>query len=84
MSIAPKPTLSLSIGDSERCYLWLSVFLFVVLSIVILWTFRDYGVYWDEPLQTNYGEMVLRYLTMKPDITAQRGLWKLFKVRRSG
>src|SRR3954471_20795626 len=35
--------------------------IFAVLAIVILTTFRDYGISWDEQLQNTYGEKLLSY-----------------------
>src|SRR5215471_4886888 len=32
-----------------------------ILALVILLTFKDYGVTWDEPIQHFYGRMVGRY-----------------------
>ena len=34
--------------------------LFVVLAVLILATFRDYGVTWDEPVQHFYGGTFVR------------------------
>jgi hypothetical protein len=35
--------------------------LFAALAIVILLTFRDYGVAWDEPEAQEYGQFILEY-----------------------
>lgn len=35
--------------------------LFALLAAVVLATFRDYAVSWDEPLHHTYGELALRY-----------------------
>lgn len=37
--------------------------LIVVYVVIALFTFRDYGIAWDEPLQATYGEMVVDYYT---------------------
>lgn len=47
----------------ERLYQGLSIALFLALSIAVLLTFRDYGVSWDESLQSYMGENVLRFFT---------------------
>jgi Dolichyl-phosphate-mannose-protein mannosyltransferase len=47
----------------ERLYVRLSIALFLTLSVVVLLTFRDYGVSWDEQLQSGMGENVLRFFT---------------------
>ena len=47
----------------EAPYKWLSAILFTTLPILILLTFRDYGISWDEKLQDTYGEYVVRYYT---------------------
>jgi len=47
----------------KRLYQRLSIGLFLALSIVVLLTFRDYGVSWDEQLQSGMGENVLRFFT---------------------
>jgi len=36
---------------------------FAVLAVVILLTFRDYGISWDEQLQNTYGSKLLDYYT---------------------
>src|SRR4030095_11053517 len=50
-------------SNPDQLYIRASVILMAVLGIVILWTFKDYGVSWDDPLQHSYGEAVLRYYT---------------------
>ena len=50
-------------ASQEKLYQRLSIALFVVLSAVVLLTFRDYGVSWDEQLQSGMGENVLRFFT---------------------
>jgi hypothetical protein len=50
-------------ASQDRLYQRLSIVLFAVLSFVVLLTFRDYGVSWDEQLQSGMGENVLRYFT---------------------
>jgi hypothetical protein len=46
---------------SDRHWQWLSYVLLACVSILILATFRDYGLTWDEEVQRNYGESVLRW-----------------------
>jgi len=46
-----------------RLYQRLSIVLFLVLSALVWLTFRDYGVSWDEQLQKDMGENVLRFYT---------------------
>jgi len=47
----------------DRLYTRLSIALFLTLSVVVLLTFRNYGVSWDEGLQSGMGESVLRFFT---------------------
>jgi len=47
----------------DRLYTRLSIALFLTLSVVVLLTFRNYGVSWDEGLQDGMGESVLRFFT---------------------
>src|ERR1700733_4959319 len=47
----------------DTMYVRLSALLFVVLTAIVLLTFRDYGASWDELLQHRYGEAVLLYYT---------------------
>ncbi len=37
--------------------------IFAVLALVVLTTFQDYGISWDEQLQNTYGNMLLDYYT---------------------
>jgi len=39
---------------------WLSLFVFVVLATALA-TYRDYGISWDEYVQSEYGQLALRY-----------------------
>jgi len=50
-------------SNPDQLYIRASIILIAVLGIIILWTFKDYGVSWDDPLQHKYGEAVLRYYT---------------------
>jgi hypothetical protein len=50
-------------ASQEKLYTRLSIALFLTLSVVVLLTFRDYGVSWDEQLQHVMGENVLRFFT---------------------
>ncbi|HEY7699242.1 MAG TPA: hypothetical protein VIE88_12550 [Vicinamibacteria bacterium] len=45
--------------SSVRC----SLALFLAAAAVAAFTFRDYGVTWDEPFHVRYGERVLRYFS---------------------
>src|SRR5207237_6628881 len=49
-------------GDNA-IYIRLSWVLFAALAVLVLGTFRHYGLSWDEPLQHEYGEKVFRYYT---------------------
>jgi hypothetical protein len=40
-----------------------SLVLFLAAAAVVMLTFDDYGVTWDEPFHVRYGERVLRYFT---------------------
>ena len=47
------------------------VALFVLLLMIVVRTFRDYGITWDEDIQSRYGETLLRwYGTLGRDDTA--------------
>ena len=46
---------------SDKHWQWLLYILLLCGSIVILVTFLDYGLTWDEEVQRNYGELVLRW-----------------------
>lgn len=54
---------TLSSPTRDRLYNRLSIVLFLVLSVVVLVTFRDYGISWDEQLQSDMGEHVFRFFT---------------------
>lgn len=54
--------------DEARLYDRLSWGLLAALVAVVLLTFRDYGIAWDEPVQNVYGKMALNYyLTLGAD-----------------
>jgi hypothetical protein len=40
-----------------------AILLLLGATALVLATFRDYGTTWDEPLQSNYGDLSLRYYT---------------------
>lgn len=46
---------------SESYYRWSVRVALGVLAIIVLYTFRDYGVTWDEELQSQYGLAVVDY-----------------------
>ena len=46
---------------SDRHWQWLSYILLACVSVLILVTFLDYGLTWDEEVQRNYGELVLHW-----------------------
>jgi|SRR5579872_2414087 len=48
------------VGRQDRWDL-VSKGLIVLLAILILFTFVDYGITWDEPVQHYYGRMIVRY-----------------------
>ncbi len=58
---------------SRSRYLLASALLFVILSLLVLTTFRKYGISWDEGTHDRFGVYILRYyrglLTGKPDLT---------------
>ncbi len=39
----------------------LSVILFIVLAVLIVTTFRSYGITWDEPENDHYGYLIVKY-----------------------
>lgn len=64
--------MGIVVPDSDspiaRFYDRLALFLLAALFAVVLLTFRDYGVAWDEPVQNVYGKMALNYyLTLGED-----------------
>jgi len=46
---------------SDRTYRIITQLLFCVLALVVLFTFRDYGITWDEELQSDYGKAVFDF-----------------------
>lgn len=46
---------------NKKIYLYLSFLLFAVIFVLILLTFKIYGVSLDEPLQHRYGQEILRF-----------------------
>ena len=46
---------------SGRRWTWLFYFLLGLYLILIIWTFRDYGVTWDEQWHSTYGEYILQW-----------------------
>lgn len=46
---------------SEKNYRQAAQFIFCVVAIIILLTFRHYGITWDEELQSQYGQAVVDY-----------------------
>ena len=48
-------------GGSPRAYDVATAILVAALVAVALWTFRDYAISNDEPVQHHYGELILRY-----------------------
>ncbi len=44
-------------------YLRWSVLLFALATALVLFTFGDYGVTWDESFHVRYGDGVLEYIT---------------------
>lgn len=56
----------------ETRYLRASLILFNLAVLLALLTFRDHGIGWDEGVQHDYGELILRYYTTGfEDRTAQ-------------
>jgi hypothetical protein len=49
--------------DSNTRFILLSTAWFLLLLILVLSTFQSYGISWDEPVQHNYAQTVLRYYT---------------------
>src|ERR1700722_7707651 len=46
---------------SEKSYDRIAHILFALIAIIIILTFRDYGITWDEELQSQYGQAVVDY-----------------------
>ena len=59
----PKLSRSRAEGRAARLYDRLSIALFVILLFLVLLTFRNYGVSWDEQLQDGMGQKVLQFFT---------------------
>jgi hypothetical protein len=49
--------------ETSTLYVRLSVGLFATVTIIVVLTFQHYGISWDEFLQHDYGEAVLRFYT---------------------
>lgn len=47
--------------SSERLYDWVFYGLIFLMAGAVLFLFRDFGVTWDEPNQSQYGKYVLQY-----------------------
>ena len=47
--------------QNDRFWRRMALLLFLCLSLVVLITFRNYGLIWDEEIQKNYGEHLLRW-----------------------
>jgi len=47
--------------SNENFYRRLAQVLMLVLAVIVVMTFRDYGVTWDEELQSQYGQAVVDY-----------------------
>lgn len=55
----------------------MSAFVFAILIVIVLATFRDYGIAWDDPFHERYGDLILRYfssLGAERDVFAFRNL----------
>lgn len=52
-----------AVGERVRESPWetAALALFGLCSVLILLTFRDYGMSWDEPVQAQYGEYIIRW-----------------------
>ena len=48
-------------ASRHNSYVIATWFIYSILLLTILFTFRDYGITWDEPLQHHYGRMIGRY-----------------------
>ena len=59
-AVAPRPIARVSWATllAPSTFAWL---ILAVMSVVVLATFRDYGISWDEWLQNTYGVMLLDY-----------------------
>lgn len=58
----PANSVTLASGERGRTLFdRASLLLFALVAVGILFTFRDYGVTWDEPLDRYYGRTVCRY-----------------------
>jgi hypothetical protein len=58
-----KPTKTADTPEARGTspYDWLSLGLFAGAAVLIVTTFRDYGLSWDEPFQIKYGQLIIRY-----------------------
>src|SRR5262245_36385001 len=62
-SFAEPPMLLCLDMTRDTSYNRLSAVLFLILTFLVLLTFMDYGMSWDEVRQDTYGELVLRFYT---------------------
>ena len=54
-----------TVGFSRVPYHLLTQLIYLILLIVILSTYKDYGISWDEIRQQNYGELILLFYTSR-------------------
>jgi hypothetical protein len=45
----------------DKFYRRLTYFIFGIIAVIMVMTFRDYGITWDEELQSQYGQAVVDY-----------------------
>ena len=57
----PAKTANIPEARGTSPYDWLSLGLFTGVAVLIVATFLDYGLSWDEPLHSEYGRLIIRY-----------------------
>jgi hypothetical protein len=61
--LPPSVPAALFSRRSPALWLWLGRALILIVALVILTTFRSYGMTWDEPVYKEYGDRILRWYT---------------------
>jgi hypothetical protein len=60
-----------AVGNRDRLWVWVTALMAVVLLGVVLGTFRDYGITWDEGVHNRHGRQIVRwYTTLGEDTSA--------------
>lgn len=77
---APRPSIDAEPGPVGGVVAWerATLFLVAAAAVLVLVTFRDYGITWDEDVHNAYGTFVLDYYRSGFEDTAALTWWNLF------